>query len=134
VGAAQTLPWRWCTDEKPVPMISFHGTDDPVVPYNGGTSWISSRPFPNVPAWSAKWAKRNRCGTPVDSAVTSDVTRREYTGCADHAAVVLYTIHGGGHTWPGGTPLPEWFVGRTARSIDATRLMWMFFEEHPLRK
>jgi polyhydroxybutyrate depolymerase len=134
VAAAQTLSWRWCTDEKPVPVISFHGTADPVVPYNGGPSWVSPRPFPNVPRWSANWAKRNRCGSnPLDSTVTSDVTRREYTGCADNAAVVLYTIHGGGHTWPGGTPLPEWFVGRTARSIDATSLMWAFFVEHPRR-
>jgi polyhydroxybutyrate depolymerase len=134
VGAAQTLPWRWCTDEKPVPVISFHGTADPDVPYNGGASWISPRPFPNVPRWSANWANRNRCGgNPLDSTITGDVTRREYTGCADNAAVVLYTIHGGGHTWPGGMPLPEWFVGRTTRSIDATSLMWAFFVEHPRR-
>ena len=144
VGAAQTLPWRWCVEreagggrraaERPVPVISFHGTADPDVPYNGGPSWISPRPFPNVPRWSANWAKRNRCDdSPVVSKVTSDVTRREYTGCADNAAVVLYTIHGGGHTWPGGMPLPEWFVGRTTRSIDATSLMWAFFVEHPRR-
>ena len=27
VGAAQTLPWSWCTDRRPVPMIavSWHG-------------------------------------------------------------------------------------------------------------
>jgi polyhydroxybutyrate depolymerase len=134
VGAAQTLPWRWCTDEKPVPMIAFHGTADSAVPYNGGSSWISPGLWPNVPKWVANWAKRNRCGSnPSDSAVTSDVTRREYTDCADDAAVVLYTIQGGGHTWPGGLPLPEWFVGRTTRSIDATSLMWAFFVEHPRR-
>jgi polyhydroxybutyrate depolymerase len=46
--------------------------------------------------------------------------------------VVLYTIQGGGHTWPGGKPLPEWFVGRTSRSINATSQMWEFFREHPL--
>jgi len=134
VGAAQTLPWRWCTDERPVPVISFHGTADPDVPYNGGPSWISPRPFPNVPRWSANWAKRNRCGdNPLESKVAGDVTRREYTGCAADAAVVLYTIQGGGHTWPGGMPLPEWFVGRTTRSIDATSLMWAFFVAHPRR-
>ena len=135
VGAAQTLPWRWCEAReagRPVPVISFHGTADPAVPYNGGPSWISARPFPNVPGWSANWAKRNHCDEkPVDSIVASDVTRREYTGCADNAAVVLYTIRGGGHTWPGGAPLPEWFVGRTTRSINATSLMWTFFAEHP---
>ncbi|HEX6627255.1 MAG TPA: PHB depolymerase family esterase [Gemmatimonadaceae bacterium] len=144
VGAAETLPWRWCErweegsgkkeEGRPVPVISFHGTADPAVPYNGGRSWISPRPFPNVPRWSANWAKRNRCGNnPLESMVTSDVTRREYTDCAENASVVLYTIHGGGHTWPGGTPLPEWFVGRTTRSIDATSLMWAFFSEHPRR-
>ena len=133
VAAAQTLPWTWCTDARAVPMIAFHGTADPEVPYNGGSSWVSPRPFPNVPRWVANWARRNRCGAnPIESTVASDVTRRVYTNCADDAAVVLYTVQGGGHTWPGGTPLPKWFVGRTTRSIDATSLMWSFFGEHPL--
>ena len=133
VGAAQTLPWTWCNDDRAVPMIAFHGTADPEIPYNGGSSWISPRPFPSTPRWAESWARRNRCGAnPIDSAVAADVTRRTYTNCADDAAVVLYTVEGGGHTWPGGKPLPEWFVGRTTRSIDATSLMWAFFGEHPL--
>jgi len=135
VAAAQTLPWRWCADGRAVPMIAFHGTADPEVPYDGGSSWVSQRPFPSTPRWAANWARRNRCGAdPVESTVAVDVTRRAYTGCADNAEVVLYTIQGGGHTWPGGTPLPEWFVGRTTRNIDATRLMWAFFSDHPLQK
>jgi polyhydroxybutyrate depolymerase len=135
VAAAQTLPWTWCTDHRPVPMIAFHGTADPEIPYNGGSSWISPKPFPSTPRWAANWAKRNRCGPdPVESTVAPDVTRRTYTSCADDAAVVLYTVQGGGHTWPGGTRLPEWFVGRTTRSIDATSLMWAFFADHPLSK
>ncbi|HEX9085303.1 MAG TPA: PHB depolymerase family esterase [Gemmatimonadaceae bacterium] len=133
VAAAQTLPWTWCTDARAVPMIAFHGTADPEVPYNGGSSWVSPRPFPSTPKWAANWARRNGCGpNPVESIVATDVTRRAYANCADDAAVVLYTIQGGGHTWPGGTPLPKWFVGRTTRSIDATSLMWSFFSEHPL--
>jgi len=66
------------------------------------------------------------------SAVAPDVTRAEYTNCADDAAVVLYTIKGGGHQWPGGKPLPAWMVGPTTRSIDATSQMWAFFREHQL--
>jgi polyhydroxybutyrate depolymerase len=133
VAAAQTLPWSSCADPQPVPMIAFHGTADPEDPYNGGTTWISPRPFPSTPKWAANWARRNRCGeSPVESMVAPDVTRRAYTNCAHGAEVVLYTIQGGGHTWPGGTPLPKWFVGSTTRSIDATRLMWSFFREHPL--
>lgn len=105
-----------------------------MAPYNGGASWVAPESFPNIPAWTANWARRNRCApNPVESAVASDVTRREYTNCADDAAVVLYTIRGGGHSWPGGGPLPEWFVGPTSRSIDATSQMWTFFRAHPLR-
>jgi polyhydroxybutyrate depolymerase len=133
VAAAQTLPWTWCKDKRPVPMIAFHGTADPEIPYNGGSSWISPRPFPSTPRWAANWAGRNRCrGNPVDSVLAFDVTRRTYQECAGDAAVVLYTVRGGGHTWPGGMELPGWFVGRTTRSIDATSLMWAFFNEHPL--
>src|SRR5204863_260146 len=83
--------------------------------------------------WVAGWARRNRCGTkPVESGVAPDVTRIEYTRCAGDATVVLYTIQGGGHSWPGGKPLPEWWVGPTSRGIDATSQMWTFFREHQL--
>ena len=131
VAAAQMLPWSWCMDDRPVPMISFHGTADSIVPYEGGTSWVWTGSFPDVSEWTASWARRNRCGPdPVESAVAADVTRRDYTNCADDDAVVLFTIHGGGHTWPGGESLPEWFLGPTSHSVDATRQMWEFFEEH----
>lgn len=133
VAAAQTLPWNWCTDRRAVPMIAFHGTADPVVPYNGGRSWLYAGSFPNVPMWAAQWARRNACAPkPVETPVAADVSRREYIDCADGASVVLYTIRGGGHSWPGDTTLPEWFVGPTSRSVDATREMWAFFRAHRL--
>jgi polyhydroxybutyrate depolymerase len=134
VSAAQSLPFSWCADSTPVPMIEFHGTGDPLVPFKGAPpGWLNPKPFPNVATWVANWARRNRCGpNPVDSAVTGDVTRREYTNCADNAAVVLYVVKGGGHQWPGGKPMPEWMVGPMSRSIDATSRMWAFFREHPL--
>ncbi|MDQ6801061.1 MAG: alpha/beta hydrolase-fold protein [Acidobacteriota bacterium] len=134
VGAAQTLPWTWCTDRRAVPMIAFHGTADPMALYKGGTSWVVEA-LPDVSRWVANWARRNQCASePVESAVAADVTRREYTNCVAGATVVLYTIRGGGHTWPGGQVLPEWFAGSTCRSIDASREMWAFFRSHPLSK
>jgi polyhydroxybutyrate depolymerase len=132
VGAAQLLPWSWCTDHRPVPMIAFHGTADNAAPYHGGMSWVTSERFPSIPGWTALWARRNGCAAgPVESVVAADVTRIEYRNCADSAGVVLYRIEGGGHTWPGGGPLPEWFVGRTSNGVDATAVMWKFFREHP---
>jgi polyhydroxybutyrate depolymerase len=135
VSAAQDQrPWSWCTDSRPMPLINFHGTAD-LVPYNGGKVFASPKPFPSVLTWTASWARRNRCGpNPVESMVAADVTRLEYINCADDAGVVLYTINGEGHQWPGGKPLPEWMVGPMRHSIDATSQMWTFFREHPLRR
>ena len=133
VGAAQLLPFTWCKSRRAMPMIDFHGTADPEVPYHGGTTWVAPMRFPDVSTWTAQWATRNQCApTPTDSLVSVDVTRRTYGRCASNAAVVLYTVHGGGHTWPGGGYLPEWFVGRTSQSIDASNLMWAFFREYRL--
>ena len=133
VASAQLLPFDWCTDRRAVPMIAFHGTADRAVPYHGGKSWVAPVEFPDMQKWAADWARRNRCrAEPVESAVAADVTRLEYSSCADDAAVVLYTIREGGHSWPGGKPLPEWLVGPTSRSIDATSQMWAFFREHRL--
>ena len=64
--------------------------------------------------------------------VAADVIRRAYTGCANGAAVVLYTVNGGGHTWPGGKPMPEELAGFTSNGVDATSQMWAFFREHRL--
>lgn len=132
VGAAQTLPWSACTERRAVPMIAIHGTADRLARYNGGSSWVVAD-LPSIPRWTAKWARRNGCEpNPVESAIAADVTCREYLHCADDAAVVLLTVQGGGHTWPGGGPAPEWFVGPTSNGIDATRELWRFFSAHPL--
>jgi polyhydroxybutyrate depolymerase len=135
VAAAETLPWSWCEDHRPVPMIAFHGTADPIVPYKGGHSLLAPDSFPDMPAWISNWARRNRCeSSPRDSVIATDATRRDYIGCADGADVVFYTILGGGHTWPGGKPLPRIPFGRTSRDVDATREMWKFFKAHRLHE
>jgi poly(3-hydroxybutyrate) depolymerase len=67
--------------------------------------------------------------------IAADVTRLQYTDCADYAGVVLYTIKGEGHQWPDGKRVAaEWMLGRYSQSIDATRQMWAFFCEHQLRR
>ncbi|HEX3130172.1 MAG TPA: PHB depolymerase family esterase [Thermoanaerobaculia bacterium] len=135
VAAAYSLPWSWCTDSRPVPMIAFHGTSDALTPYHGGRSPVFPDPLvlPSIPTWTSNWARRNHCGpSPVESVVAKDVTRLEYMNCADDAAVVLYTVQGGGHTWPGGKPMPEELTGFTSNGVDATSQMWAFFREHRL--
>lgn len=135
VAPAQSLPSDWCRDARPVPMLAFHGTADELAPYDGGPMGDPFNPvrrvFPAVRGFVADWAERNRCAAdPVESPVAHDVTRLEYRDCAEGAGVALYTLRGGGHSWPGGKPPPEWRVGPTNTSIDATAAMWEHFREH----
>jgi polyhydroxybutyrate depolymerase len=132
VASAQMLPWEQCGNSRPVPTVAFHGTADPFAVYQGGASPIAPGQFPNIRDWTARVARRNRCtGDPVEAQITDSVGRLAYRDCAANADVVLYTVKGGGHTWPGGKHLPEWTVGPTTREINATKVMWDFFVQHP---
>lgn len=133
VGAALLLPPTWCKSTEAMPMIGIHGLRDTMAPYHGGPSWIAPAFAPFLP-FGAAWARRNRCAAGAQDVELRDgVTRREYKQCANDAAVVLYTLRDGGHTWPGGAELPEWFAGKTIHDFDATAEMWRFFEQHPRR-
>lgn len=134
VAAPQTLPFDWCGDAPPVPTINFHGTDDRMVPYAGGqlSDPVNPKFVPAVRDWTSSWARRNRCAeAAVETRVSASVNRLSYPQCERGADVVLYTVEGGGHTWPGGKPLPEWLAGPTSNEISASRLMREFFRAHP---
>jgi len=73
----------------------------------------------------------NRAHSFVEARPRLGVRRLEYSSCAENADVILYTVEGGGHTRPGGKPMPDGFVGRTTREISATSVMWAFFVQHP---
>lgn len=134
VAGAYLFPWDDCHPARTMPVILFHGTADPVVPYQGGPSRSFDLPFPAIPNWVAALARRNGCmDPPAELPSQGAVSGVRYSGPDPDAVVVFYTIAGGGHTWPGGGFLPEGFVGPTSREIDATQTMWDFFQEHPLR-
>jgi len=49
------------------------------------------------------------------------------------AKVVLYTIAGHGHHWPGGkSALPESLAGKNTAKLKATDVIWAFFKAHPI--
>jgi polyhydroxybutyrate depolymerase len=116
-----------CAPPRPVPVLNFHGDADLVVPYQGSPVLG----FPAVTDSMRGWAARNGCG-----AAATEVLRRgdarcvSFTGCAAGAEVILCTLSGGGHTWPGGDVSA--LGGRTSRDLDATRYLLDFFERHPL--
>ena len=147
-----------CHPSRRVPVIAFHGTADPFVPYKGGIgpaakklpaingkgsigSNLSSKVDQDIqqndlpiPVEEARWAARNGCSKPPKtSTVTSNVTLIAYR-CPGNATVELYRESGDGHIWAGSEAMVAIAseVGKTTFSISADQLIWKFFESHPL--
>ncbi|MFN8052117.1 MAG: PHB depolymerase family esterase [Acidimicrobiales bacterium] len=130
---AATLP-SLCPVDHPVPALAFHGTADPVVPYGGGM--VNGERLgvqaPGAEGAIAQWAQRNGCGAEArEVSYAADVVWRSWTGCRDDASVEFYSVVGGGHTWPGGIPIPR--LGATTASISATATFLDFFDHLPRR-
>jgi polyhydroxybutyrate depolymerase len=115
---------------RPVPILSFHGTNDRLNPYGGsGTPrWNES-----VPDAARAWALANGItAPPAEVAVSRTLTRTTYGAQGQPGEVTLWTSRGAGHTWPGGHLglLLSLFLGRTSREIDATKSIWEFGLRH----
>ena len=126
VGLVAALAYFPSCDAGPTPVIAFHGTEDMLVPFEGGTGSIG---LPVRPARdsAADWAALNGCNVvPAEGRAGENVATVAYSECDDEVAVVLYVIEGGGHTWPGAAvEVPR--LGATTQEVDATELMWEFF-------
>lgn len=132
-GAYRFMPTD-CEPSRWVPLITFHGNADPIVPFWGGVSHSAEFTLPLIPKWVNEWAMLNKCNlAAAQLPVTDEVSGIRYTQCAQNAEVVFYTIEGGGHAWPGGEPIPRWIVGHTTSDIDASQVMWEFFRIYRLK-
>ena len=115
-----------CTPARAVAVVAFHGTLDPVIPYNGfglpGEIHESyNRINTPIPSWAAGWAERDGCSAQSAQVYQQEpVTGQAWTGCQAGAEVLLYTVSGGTHDWPG--------------VVDAARMIWDFFAAHPMAR
>lgn len=128
-GAYPELP-EDCHPSRPVPVMLFHGSADPIASIEGNAR-MGLLPPAQV---AAEWAERNGCDrTPEKLADLGAVSGIRYTNCDEDADVVFYTVGGGGHTWPGGGYVgPEALVGVRNEDIVATDMMWVFFRDFAL--
>jgi polyhydroxybutyrate depolymerase len=127
-----------CKPAQPIPVAMFSGTDDPIVPWNGGSVSVfgmkRGQTLSAVQTFET-WSKLDGCrksstGEPVDRVVAdgTSLLLHTRTDCNGGAEVRLYEIRGGGHAWPGGVPyLGERLVGRVSSEIDASDEVWSFF-------
>ena len=141
VAIASLPEGKDCPPGPPRPVLYIHGTDDDIMPPDGGRIGGPS-PFvrdrgrvASVEATLERLARRNGCATFVENQVPdrspndgSTVRVRDYVGC--DAPIRHFIIDGGGHTWPGsgGSALGRAFIGATNQDISATREVEAFFK------
>jgi polyhydroxybutyrate depolymerase len=127
-----------CTQEL-LSALMINGTEDPIVPWDGGTVKYEDQDLGRVlpvERTFSFWMRHNACEDVTVSMlpdfVPTDgtrVERRKAEGCADAIKVELLVVQGAGHTWPSGWQyLPEAQVGPISRDIDAAVAAWRFFQ------
>ncbi|MBW4469547.1 MAG: hypothetical protein KME45_03985 [Stenomitos rutilans HA7619-LM2] len=131
---AASLPEQFqakCQTKTPVSMLMINGTADAVVPWQGGkppdVRVGRNLSIPPIPAVFNFWQKHNGCGAPVTVKQRADrlVTSSSYTNCQAHSTVQLVALNGATHIWPGGG------YGRS-QFLDASQMIWAFFQRHTL--
>jgi polyhydroxybutyrate depolymerase len=113
-----------CHPGRPVAILDYHGTADPVVSYVGiPTREVPDWPLPSIPRWLASWAARDSCSATASVFSQSvHLTGIRWTGCRDGVEIIHYREEGAGHVWP--PPRDD--------GLMAAQVMWQFFQAHPL--
>ena len=129
---------------KPVSTLIINGTEDPLVPWEGGDIQLGEMSLGDVLSVSDTvefWTSKNNCYLQPEITRLSErnlndgtsVWMETYSGCDSGTEVVLFGIDGGGHTWPGGYQYAdEHLIGKTSLEFDASEIIWQFFEAHPM--
>ncbi|HKY89741.1 MAG TPA: PHB depolymerase family esterase [Nevskiaceae bacterium] len=119
-----------CSPARTVPVAIINGTADARVDYNSTYGIYSAH------GTAEKWASINGCtAAPAHSNLpdlsTSDnsqVTLDAWNGCRNGSKVWLYSVIGGGHTWPG-SPYNAQGLGAVNMDITATLTAWEFVRQ-----
>lgn len=142
-SVAGTLPANLassCKPKTPVSLLIVHGTSDRSVPYSGGKIGGVGREVVSVPKMVELWRYHNSCAskakveklpnTAHNRGMQVEISR--YSPCSGGSEVMLVTVKGGGHSWPGGASgnVKE-YQGNVSR-INASKAIWNFFQRHAL--
>jgi polyhydroxybutyrate depolymerase len=125
-----------CNPSRPISVMFMHGTKDPLVHIDGGTILRDRGHNVSLAEASSFWRKWDQTSSkpaiedlPDRAGDSTTVHRDVYKNGKRGTEVVVYTIEGGGHTWPGGPQyLPVFLVGKASKNLDATQVIWNFFK------
>lgn len=126
-----------CHPKQPLSVMAFNGTADQHVLYEGGVApKQADHKHPNrkdapVSYAISFWTGRNNCADSPLHKTSGKVVGERYNQCAAGTEVVLYTIKGGGHAWPGGVA----YAGgdEPTQDISASHEIIDFMLAHPKR-
>jgi polyhydroxybutyrate depolymerase len=125
---AAFIPTTCPADRATPSVIAFHGTADPLVPYDGGSVGGGATGIPPVLQTLQQYADAYGCDRPAtEDEPAAGVERDVFGDCAGGSEVVLYTIVGGTHDWPGNSVRPATGGGQAYPATDA---ILDFFDAH----
>jgi polyhydroxybutyrate depolymerase len=132
-----------CQPTRHISVLMINGTNDPILPWNShqirSVTGAERGTRLSVPETFRAWTKINNIGGAI---IQKPVPTTKYDSTwawmtsahgFDDTDVVLYTVYGGGHTWPGGSQyLPIHYIGKTNQTFNAAAIAWEFLISHRL--
>lgn len=148
-SVAATLPqvvYNSSRPKNPASVLFILGMADPLVPFGGGYIAPGKHGQNKGVGVSASmaidfWVKNNGCKNQYEAGEFPDSDKNDqtrvkyarYCSCPGDKEVAVFAVEGGGNTWPSARlDSSEGKFGKTSRDIDATALIWDFFQKHKL--
>jgi len=121
-----------CAKPHPVSVMEIHGADDKNIPLAGGQGSKGVSKVEWLPVkQSIDWFRTANNCQPPESQQNGGV-QVSTSSCAEGHQVILITIEGAGHQWPGAKAknFVQRLMGSDAPSeaLDATSSLWVFFQ------
>jgi polyhydroxybutyrate depolymerase len=119
-SVAGALVFEPCQPARPVSILEMHGTDDFIVPYQGGFG--GNFEFPSTASIILRWVSLDGCTDQPRQTVKGITRTSTWIHCRAGTMVRLDTVTGGKHTWFGTG------VDPTLGEPNSTATVWDFFK------
>ena len=120
-----------CAPARAMPVLTYHGTQDPVNHYQHQAD--SPRYWhEGVEPAIEGWVKFNGCENSTTTAIRTGITKTEWSDCRDDVAVIFYRSEQAGHTWPGSPKadiLAKYGLGSTD-DLPMSEIIWAFLKQY----